>query len=337
MKRIIFAGLCLGFAATGCGDGRVEQDKSSSSTGRGLLPQTQSKSPQVGAEEKQIAGELGLASSRDVSCPAGFNYLESHHMCVTLTQALGPFSPEMVAKCQKFGGGSSCAGELWGLQFAKNLRGTGVCQPGTTLDSDRGECVEGENVYGPFTKETVRRCVSNGGGKPCESMRLHISFAPPLQGTANRELLAYYSLKGNYDKVYRDVLSFYPEGRSNGCVAFMSSALRATGTFVPKDRSINGENISLVTLPFSIYLQKTLGWKVITNSNDLEPGDVVFTEDEPKWPGYPAHTYMFHSWKDKSRGIGNVIDNQAFIHERNIFGFGTFNFTPFDYALRSPK
>jgi len=78
-----------------------------------------------------------------------------------------------------------------------------------------------------------------------------------------------------------------------------------------------------------------LGWMRINDANSLQPGDVVMTEDDRRYPGYPAHTYMFHSWSDRSAGIGWVIDNQDFIHERNVFGYGSYNFTPFAYALRS--
>jgi hypothetical protein len=106
---------------------------------------------------------------------------------------------------------------------------------------------------------------------------------------------------------------------------------------VPKDRFINGENISLVTLPFSKYLTQTLGWQRISSSAEILPGDIIFTKDEPRWPGYPAHTYMFQGWADQARGIGLVVDNQDFTHRRNIFGYNTFNFTPFEYALRAPR
>ncbi|MEI8026875.1 MAG: hypothetical protein WCI18_11055 [Pseudomonadota bacterium] len=157
-----------------------------------------------------------------------------------------------------------------------------------------------------------------------------------IEGLANQRLLDFYTKKPNYDRVYKEVLSFYPDGRSNGCVAFLSSALRLTQTFVPRDKVINGYNVSLVTIAFSDYLSKTLKWRVIKDVNLLLPGDVVMTVPPPEYPGIPAHTYMFQNWKDRKNGIGIVVDNQAFSHERNIFGSGTYNFTPFWYALRSP-
>lgn len=153
---------------------------------------------------------------------------------------------------------------------------------------------------------------------------------------ANLRLLKFYSIKKNYDAVYQDVLTFYPTGRPNGCVAFLSTALRLSNTFVPRNRIMKGYNVSLVTSAFSSYLVDTLGWNVIRDHSKLEPGDVVMTLPNSSYPGIPAHTYMFQSWKNKSLGIGIVIDNQNFSHERNIFGSGTFNFTPFWYALRAP-
>jgi hypothetical protein len=158
---------------------------------------------------------------------------------------------------------------------------------------------------------------------------------PTLEGRANinRRLAEWYGVRSNYDLVYKDVLSFYPEGRYNGCVAFLSSALRRIGVDVPLDDK--NESISLVTKPFSDYLEKKLGWKRVTSGRQLQAGDVVFTKDNRSYPGYPAHTYMFHSWSDKDRGLALVIDNQDFAHERNIYaGASGFNFTPFAYALR---
>ena len=151
---------------------------------------------------------------------------------------------------------------------------------------------------------------------------------------ANLRLLEYYSKSENYSKVFKEVLAFYPEGRSNGCVAFLSSALRQSGTPISKNKWINGYNVSLVTIALSQQLEE-LNWTKITDPNVLRPGDIVMTLPPKKYPGIPAHTYMFQSWRDKKNGIGLVIDNQDFTHERNIFGSGTYNFTPFWYALRA--
>lgn len=157
----------------------------------------------------------------------------------------------------------------------------------------------------------------------------------PSTSSINAKLFAYYSVRANYNKVYDSVMGWYGT-TSNGCIAFMSEALRQVGVAVPKKSGLGGEPISLVTKPFSYYLEHNLGWKRINKASDLLPGDVVFTIDAPRWPSWPAHTYMFHSWADKANGTGRVVDNQAFTHNRNIFGYGSYNFSPFAYALRAP-
>ena len=196
------------------------------------------------------------------------------------------------------------------------------------------------NTSTSTTAETPKETPNDPGQttaeKPSKNPESSDSTTVSKEGLANQRLFAFYTKKPNYDKVFKEVLSFYPAGRSNGCVAFLSSALRQTQTFVPKDKIMSGYNVSLVTIALSDYLTKTLKWKVIRNVNLLQPGDVVMTLPPAEYPGIPAHTYMFQAWKDRKNGIGIVIDNQDFSHERNIFGSGTYNFTPFWYALRSP-
>lgn len=147
--------------------------------------------------------------------------------------------------------------------------------------------------------------------------------------TLNEKLSQFYAVKTNYDRVYVDVMSWYGT-TSNACVAFMSTALRMIGYNVPKTTTARGENISLVTTPFSNWLVSQ-GWKRIALT-DLQPGDVCFsieTED----PGYPSHTYMFVSWQGKL-DTALVVDNQGFTHVRNMVDTGPKD--PFDYALRAP-
>lgn len=276
----------------------------------------------------------------EIYCPTGSWYSPSEKLCVTENQALGPFTNAMIGLCKKYGGGNqSCESSRWERRFAVRLRLDGQCPRGATFDSTRFACVEDQQVYGPFKVRDVDECRRKGGGPACDTMRWNVSFlsARVQGGTSNKKLFDFYKIRANYDDVYDEVLTFYPSGRRNGCVAFMSTALRMSGTAVPVWESINGETISLVTKPFARYLQERLGWTKITSANNLQPGDVVLTEDDARYPGYPAHTYMFYGWSNQKGGIGWVIDNQDFIHERNIFGYGTYNFTPFAYALRSPE
>lgn len=295
------------------------------------------------AEEFVIRSEgdtLQATAASEYFCPKGSWYSSSERLCVTEKEALGPFTRKMIELCKKYGGGdSACEGVRWSRAFAARLRSSGVCPQGALYDKDRKACVEGQDVFGPFHRSDVEKCLRNGGGATCETMRWSIAFMPKLNrgGTANRQLFSYYSVRSNYEDVFAEVLRFYPEGRRNGCVAFMSTALRRSGTPVPLSALMNGESVSLVTLPFSRYLQERLGWLKITSAQQLQPGDVVLTEDDARYPGYPAHTYMFYGWANQKTGIGLVIDNQDFVHERNIFGYGTYNFTPFAYALRSPE
>jgi hypothetical protein len=274
----------------------------------------------------------------DFYCPSGSWYSVSEKMCVTQTQAIGPFTREMIALCKKFGGGNvACESSRWERNFASRLRLDGECPRGADYNAERQGCIENREVYGPFRRSDVEACHRKGGGPACDSMRWSVSFLPVRLrgGTANRRLFDFYKQRSNYDKVFDEVLRFYPPGRSNGCVAFMSTALRLSGTQVPISESIRGESISLVTKPFAQYLQQQLGWTKITVARNLQPGDVVLTKDDSRYPGYPAHTYMFYGWSKPESGVGWVIDNQDFIHERNIFGYGSYNFTPFAYALRS--
>jgi 3D (Asp-Asp-Asp) domain-containing protein len=111
-------------------------------------------------------------------CPSGFEYDKTYRLCVSETEALGPFTNEMIAKCKQFGGGSPCEGMRWEVNFAQRLRGTSTCPPGAKLDSGIGECVGNKNVYGPFTEVNVEKCRKAGGGLICETMRISRNILP---------------------------------------------------------------------------------------------------------------------------------------------------------------
>lgn len=156
--------------------------------------------------------------------------------------------------------------------------------------------------------------------------------------TPNDALLEFYSNSDNYQHVYAEVRSwFYPRfgTMKNTCVAFMSTALSKAGVAIPEILDERKESTVLLTRPFSRYLEFTLGWKRITSVDEILPGDVMFSEDEKGYPGYPAHTYMFYAWDNKEIGTGIIVDNQGFMKKRNIFGYAEFNYTPFAYALRA--
>lgn len=158
----------------------------------------------------------------------------------------------------------------------------------------------------------------------------------PDAPTLNENLITWFSVRSNYNIVIQDVRKFYEPVRYNGCVAFISAALRRIGVPIPISAG-SKESPSLVTRPFYQHLERELGWVRIGAASHLKPGDIVFTKDNPSYPGYPAHTYVFKEWSKKSMGIALVIDNQDFTHERNIYDNDTeFNFTPYAFALRAP-
>lgn len=183
---------------------------------------------------------------------------------------------------------------------------------------------------GPGPENGDGREPSRGSG--LDSVTARIS----LPGTSiNGTLANWYSQKQNYSKVESEVLKFYSHGSTNGCVAYLSTALRNIGVDIPLE--VRGEESpSLLTKPFSRYLENKLNWRRIDDSYSLRRGDVVFTKDAKGYPGYPAHTYMFLKWINISKGDALVIDNRAFTHQRGIFVFdGKINVTPFAYALRA--
>jgi lysozyme family protein len=161
-----------------------------------------------------------------------------------------------------------------------------------------------------------------------------VSAAATVDNGINYRLHSYYSKESNYEAVYDNVLSWYGS-TSNGCVAFVSSALRLSGFNVPIELNDEGYNISLWTGALSDYLEQK-GWSKSFSPETLMPGDVVFTDDGGHGDGVPMHVYVFSRWHDASKRVAWVIDNQKFTHRRNIFaGGGGFNFTPFSYYLRA--
>lgn len=195
-----------------------------------------------------------------------------------------------------------------------------------------------DGIVGPQTWDALRH-PGNAQNVTPRTPAANDSTAPstPANGLHAR-LNDMYTTGNGYANVRRNVRGFYPPDRKNGCVAYMSEALRQAGYHVPIANDRTGENISLTTKPFSNYLEKNKGWQRVGSMNDLRPGDVAFTKDDPKWPGYPAHTFMFAGWHDKSRGVAWVVDNQDQKHLRDLNqdDYGNFNFTPFAYALRAP-
>lgn len=170
---------------------------------------------------------------------------------------------------------------------------------------------------------------------PLSSAQEHQTGQMSFPRLTGSDFNSFFSDESNYRNVYRSVISWFGS-TSNACVAFASTALRMMGVNVPQNGIWNGERLSLLTRPFSNYLESKLGWIRITDSRDLEPGDLVFTVDEPKAPGYPAHVFMHSGYADDARGISWAIDNQGFTHTRALAGDLKKDYSAFAYALRWP-
>ena len=153
--------------------------------------------------------------------------------------------------------------------------------------------------------------------------------APAHAETAGDRLIHWYGKKAHWKQVKKDVLRWHKTTR-NGCVAFVSSALRRIGEDVPLDAEVDGERVSRLTRPFSLWLEDHLGWTRIDDPDDLQPGDIVFTEQAE----YPWHVFVFHSWKDRDARRARILDNQGFLKVRPLDGAD--DIEPFAYALRAP-
>jgi hypothetical protein len=308
-----------------------------------LSLQSLAQDPVKESEELKTNEDSALGSSKEnYFCRTGFAYDSKNMLCASETKASGPFPLKMQDLCKRTPFAKEvCEANEWSKDLAIRFRGTDDCSYGTIWDTARKVCVEGENAFGPFSTSQVDSCKKSGAGLACETNRWHKSLirgrSEPqiILSETGRKLVDYYSVFANYTRVSDQVKVFYPPHVKNGCVAFMSEALRQSGYFIPKDQIRDGYNVSLVTPGFYAYL-KEKNWKKINQSDLLQPGDIVFTLPEDSWPGVSAHTYLFQRWSNKADGIGIVIDNQGFSHNRNIYGYGTHNFTPFWYAMRAP-
>ena len=141
--------------------------------------------------------------------------------------------------------------------------------------------------------------------------------AAAITDTITKRLDDYYT--ANFKKVYNNVMGWFGT-TTNGCVAFLSSALRLSGYPVPP---INGPSawgprnpdgtgaphlISEWTGAFQWWIAKQ-GWQKIVGTNQLQRGDVVFANDSSGDP-VPTHVFEFHSWQDQANLVAIVLDNQ---------------------------
>jgi len=292
-------------------------------------------------------------------CPEGAIYYPLQHLCVTTHYAIGPFSHAMQVACEQYKGtgSSECREENWDIYFAGVLRGVSQCPPGATFDTSLSACLDSEFAYGPFTTEQVEICRQLKWGFTCEIMRWPLAILqgnrapqspqPPIdtakwnlpyahlpKGKTAAALIGFYASADNYSRVYRQVMDWFGTTH-NACVAFMSTALRNIGVYIPRELNQKGYNISTWTQAFSEYLEQNLGWQRIVRLTDLQPGDIVFTMDIDNTPGTPAHVFLFVDWNDSTETLARIVDNQGFLHTRELSS-STNSATPFQYGLRSP-
>lgn len=148
-------------------------------------------SEQVAADEVGVEAQA-LPTSTNVFCPTGFSFDATYRLCVSSTEAVGPFTQSMVTTCQNNGGGTGCTASRWAVGFARSIRGTGSCMPGSTVDTTIDACAEGTNAFGPFSVTQVNHCKSVGGGTACESMRIAKTMLPRVATTTNPLTVPYF-------------------------------------------------------------------------------------------------------------------------------------------------
>lgn len=157
----------------------------------------------------------------------------------------------------------------------------------------------------------------------------------PANGSTTKRLYDYYSKLDNYRQVHMEVLD--ERGTTSSmCVAFLTTALEQSGFEVPDVLDEKGYSPRLWTESLSNQLIK-MNWEKSEEVDSLMPGDIVFTEatGEGDLRDVPDHVYMFAGWDNEEHTNAWVIDNQDFLHIRNIYSYGDYQFTPFWYFLRA--
>jgi muramidase (phage lysozyme) len=164
-----------------------------------------------------VTDTRGLKPS-DPWCPIGTSLDATTHMCVSADEAVGPFPEAMIDTCEKqFVPVDKCQSSRWAVGLAKTIRGKGRCPTGTKLDPQTNFCREGDNVYGPFTRELVEACRANGGGSPCEAMRWRRAFVlddepaprnPNPTGLTSCDPARAQGAVSRFERALLDVISF---------------------------------------------------------------------------------------------------------------------------------
>jgi hypothetical protein len=151
------------------------------------------------------------------------------------------------------------------------------------------------------------------------------------EGARNRRLLEWYRIPSNYDRVLAAA-----GGTRNMCANFITWALEKSGALmIPRDTRYVGfddrhaSSVRMWAPSLARYLERERGFQRVYRSDDMKPGDILFTSGSN---GSYNHVFMIESWVSTSAGLARVIDNQGFGHTRSLYGGG---YSPTMYALRS--
>jgi hypothetical protein len=138
------------------------------------------------AELERAAEMAGVQAGETPFCPPGYEYNAAYHLCEDASHALVPLTEVMRHRCDRASGGEACGEIRWSRELARDLRGQGVCVPGTSFDIDRGVCRSETDAYGPFSPAQVAQCRSLAGGsaRVCDEMRWDLALLPLPGGQA---------------------------------------------------------------------------------------------------------------------------------------------------------
>ncbi|HEU4408419.1 MAG TPA: M23 family metallopeptidase [Polyangiaceae bacterium] len=152
------------------------------------------------AEQDAQTTDEAVAAA-DAFCPQGFAFDSGTQLCLSATEAAGPFPRSMIEFCRQWvpnraDGSNACetadAGgpaTRWARSLAVDARlftrKADGCAVGTAPDAKQGYCSDGANLYGPFSKDDVFFCqTAGGGGAACETNRIAVGLARPKSGAS---------------------------------------------------------------------------------------------------------------------------------------------------------
>ncbi len=145
----------------------------------------QKNQPRTGVNWKNTEDTMGSESGW--FCPTGYLFHTLYRMCVSSKEGLGPFSDTMIKAClDKKNDPQICNSNLWPLDLAKSLRGTGECLPGTSLDNTLGVCAVDSYIFGPFPADLLEVCQkATNNDVACQTMRWNRKILSDAGITAN--------------------------------------------------------------------------------------------------------------------------------------------------------